>query len=115
MKKTSTAGVPRMGILQIINLKNGRILIERSNDIDETILQYRLELRQGLHENRQLQKDWNAFGEAIFRFAALEVITPAGQRGADASTDLEALERLWLDKLQPYGKRGYNGEPKRKG
>jgi len=32
--------------------------------------------------------------------------------GYDYRTDLRFLEELWLEKLQPYGERGYNEKKK---
>ena len=32
--------------------------------------------------------------------------------GDDYRTDLRFLEELWLEKLQPYGERGYNEKKK---
>jgi hypothetical protein len=35
------------------------------------------------------------------------------QADYDPSADLRTLEQMWLDKLSPFGNRGYNPEPKR--
>jgi hypothetical protein len=60
------------------------------------------------HRNRALQKDWNEFGDGIFAFDVVDILKPADDPLRDMSEDLAALEEAWLEKLQPYGDRGYN-------
>jgi hypothetical protein len=107
--------MPPIGVFQIVNLRNGRIFIGKSNDLDAAINRCRKELRDGSHRNELLQKDWTAFGEEAFRFVILATLTLKNEPGVNPSRELEALEDLWLEKLQPYGTKGYNGEPKRRG
>jgi hypothetical protein len=74
----------------------------------------RFQLRSGGHPNRRLQADWSAAGADAFVFEVLDELAPPDDPGRDARADLHALEELWLDKLQPYGDRGYNW-PRRAG
>jgi hypothetical protein len=105
---------PLTGVFQIVNLRNGRSFIGKSNDVDAALSRHRKELREGAHRNAQLQKDWRDFGEVGFRFVILATLAPKEGPGIDAARELDALEDLWLDKLQPYGTKGYNGEPRRR-
>jgi hypothetical protein len=104
-----------MGVFQIVNLRNGRSLIGKSNDLVAAMSRHRKELRAGSHSNEQLQKDWRDFGEDAFRFVNLATLSMKERSDFDTLKELDALEDLWLQKLQPYGTKGYNGEPKRRG
>jgi len=52
------------------------------------------------------------FGTGKFEFEILEEIVQDLAPGHNYASDLEALEDLWLEKLQPYGARGYNEKKK---
>jgi group I intron endonuclease len=56
-------------------------------------------LRRNEHHNPILQNAWNKYGEDVFTFEVLElVLVPF----------LIEREQFWLDKLHPFGKRGFN-------
>ena len=59
-----------------------------------------------------LQADWNEFGEDAFEFETLEDVVPRTDPNYDYAADLEMLEDLWLEKLEPYGDKGYNERKK---
>jgi hypothetical protein len=99
-----------MGIFQVRNTINGRVLIGKSLNIDGILNRHRFALRQGLHSNKTLQTEWLEHGSENFTFEILDILAPSDDPSRDAE-NLTCLEDLWLDKLQPYGERGYN-EPK---
>jgi hypothetical protein len=105
------AGRP-MGVYQIRNTVNGRLLVGVSVDLPSMLNRHRAELRMGGHRNRELQKDWAEFGPEAFEFEVLDTLTPPERPGYDPKADLRALEELWLDKLSPFGEKGYNVRPK---
>jgi hypothetical protein len=41
----------------------------------------------------------------------LDTITPQDKPGYDVKRELSVLEELWLERLSPYGDRGYNDQP----
>ena len=41
-------------------------------------------------------------------FETLEDVPPRDDANYDHAADLETLEELWLEKLEPYGEKGYN-------
>jgi hypothetical protein len=52
-------------------------------------------------------------GANAFTFEVLDTLTaPPDQPGYDPADDLRVLEALWLERLQPFGERGYMVEPK---
>ena len=67
--------------------------------------------------NAALQQDWNTYGADAFIFEVIDQLEAAqgvggDHRPEDLAGELAELERLWLDKLQPYGEKGYNSPPK---
>lgn len=101
-----------MGIFQIRNLVNEKILVVGALNLPGIINRHQFELRAGSHKNRELQADWSELGGDRFIFEILDELTPSSSPDADPRADLLALEDLWLDKLQPYGERGYNERKK---
>lgn len=102
-----------VGVYQIRNTVTGKLLVGTSVNLPAILNRHRAELRAGGHRNRELQKDWAEFGPDAFEFEVLDTLTAPEQPGYDPSADLRALEELWLDKLSPFGERGYNAPPKR--
>jgi len=102
---------PLMGIFQIKNLQNGKIFVGSSQNIPGIINRYRFELKLGNHKNRHLQAEWNEYGSNGFSFETLETIEPKTDPGWKPADELNKLKDLWLEKLQPFGKRGYNSKP----
>lgn len=104
-----------MGVYQIRNNVNGKLLVGSSKDLQSIFNRHRAALRMGSHQNRELQKDWAEFGAEAFEFEVLDALTPPEEPGYNPSRDLKALEELWLDKLTPFEERGYNVRPKPRG
>lgn len=100
-----------MGVYQIRNLVNDKALIGKSLDLPGVINRYRFQLQMGSHPNKALQADWKEFGADNFAFEILDELTPRENPGYDYKEDLELLERMWLDNLQPFDDRGYNQKP----
>jgi group I intron endonuclease len=101
-----------MGVYQIRNTVTGKLLVGTSVDLPSILNRHRAELRMGRHKNRELQNDWAEFGPEAFEFEILDTLTPPERPDYKPSDDLRALEELWLDKLSPFGERGYNAVPK---
>jgi hypothetical protein len=99
-----------MGVYQVRNTVNGKLLVGASVDLPAILNRHRAELRMGGHRNRELQKDWAEFGPEAFE--TLDTLTPPERPDYDPKEDLKVLVVLWLDKLSPFGERGYNAKPK---
>ena len=102
--------IPLMGIYQIKNKKNGKIYIGSANDLHGIINRYKFQLKNGSHFNKELQKDYNELGEKSFTFEILDFLTPKEDVNYDYTEDLKILEKMWLEKLQPYDEKGYNNK-----
>ena len=97
-----------MGVFQIRNTANGKVFIDSSNNIPGKINRHTFALRAGQHASKSLQADWNKFGASSFEFETIEPLEPREDQNYDYRSDLETLEDLWLEKLEPFGEKGYN-------
>lgn len=94
-----------MGVFQIRNLTNEKVFVGKSENLDGIFNRIQFQLNAGVHNQKQLQADWNELGADKFAFEILEELE--FRENIDIKKELEFLEDLWLEKLQPYGKRGY--------
>jgi len=101
-----------MGIFQVHNLANDKIFVGSSMDLAAMFNRIRFQLYAGAHPNKELESDWKRYGTGKFSFEVLEEILPREDAAYNYAADLETLEDLWLEKLQPYDERGYNERKK---
>jgi hypothetical protein len=99
---------PTMGIFQVRNRSNGKVLIGASTDVPAMLNRQRAQLRLGVHPNRGLQADWAALGDEAFAFEVLDTIARPDHSAGDPRDDLKLLEMMWLEQLAPFGARGYH-------
>ena len=103
-----------MGVYQIRNLANEKVFVGAAMNLPGILNSNRLQLRAGNHPNKKLQAEWNELGGDRFVFEVLDELAATEGPGYDYRPDLAFLEELWLEKLQPYGERGYNDKKKGK-
>jgi hypothetical protein len=103
-----------MGVYQIRNLTNDKVFVGAALNLPGILTSKKLQLRGGNHPNKKLQADWNEFGSESFAFEVLDELSATEGAGYDYRADLVLLEEIWLEKLQPYGERGYNVKKKGK-
>jgi hypothetical protein len=99
------------GVYQIKNIKNQKVLVLATPNL-KTMNGKLMALRGGGHTNKQLQEEWKQFGEEAFVFEVLEVLEEKEEGYFDKQKELKKLEAKWLEKLKPYGERGYNQSKK---
>jgi hypothetical protein len=99
-----------MGIFQIRNLTNEKVFVGKSENLDGIFNRNRFQLNANSHHQKQLQADWNELGADKFEFEILEELE--FREGLDTKKELEFLEDLWLEKLEPFGEKGYNERKK---
>lgn len=97
-----------VGVYQFKNNASGKIMVGSSPNLDGIENRHRFQLKMGMHPNKELQQDWKELGDEQFSFEVLEIVKPHEDGNLDYSEELSILEELWLEKLQPYGERGYN-------
>ena len=98
---------PPMGVYQIRNKANGKIFIGSAQNVTGKLNSQMFQLRTGVHKNRELQNDFNEAGPDNFEFTILDHLESVDDPVKDPSKDLADLEALWLEKLQPFGQKGY--------
>jgi hypothetical protein len=101
-----------MGVAAVRHDASGKTFVFANLDIHALVNRYRTQLRFGGHPNKDLQQDWQAFGEAAFTFEVLDTLVPKETSEIAPAEELAVLEQLWLDKLEPYAPAGYNRPPK---
>lgn len=99
-----------MGVFQIRNLANEKVFIGKSKNLDGIFNRIRFQLNANSHNQKDLQADWNELDAEKFEFEVLEELE--FREGLDIKKELEFLEDLWLENLQPFGERGYNERKK---
>jgi hypothetical protein len=100
------------GIFQIRNMANGKVLLGSSLNLEGPLNKHRFMLKINGHPNKELQKDWNELGPDQFSFEILETVQFSDNPNFNLKDELTLLEEIWLEKLQPFGERGYNSDPK---
>jgi len=86
-----------MGVYAIYQAQQRAIYIGSTMFLTQRPACHRWALRRGMHENRKLQADWLALGEATFTFHCLETVR--------TSQDLAMREQYWIDRY--VGLQGY--------
>jgi group I intron endonuclease len=80
------------GIYLIENKKNGRKYIGSSVNIDYRLIRHKIDLNNGRHHSRFMQRDWNKTTEKFFKSSILEIVEPL---------HLIVREQHYLDTLKP--------------
>ena len=96
------------GVFQVKNLTNGKVLLGSSLNLEGPLNRHRFMLKIGSHTNKALQKDWDELGPDQFTFEILEEVKRKDDPNFNLKDELTLLEMIWLEKLQPFGERGYN-------
>jgi group I intron endonuclease len=78
-------------IYTITNIKNGKIYVGSSVNIKNRHRVHISHLAQGIHQNKQLQVDWNQYGSSYFSFDIIEDIVLV--------TTIIQREQYWIDTL----------------
>lgn len=108
MKAESKLVRTRSGVYQIRNLVNGKVFIGTAQNIPGILNSNRFQLNCGNHRSKSLQAEWKKFGAESFAFETLDELKFKEDMPSDIKDELAVLEKLWLDKLKPYGEKGYN-------
>jgi hypothetical protein len=96
------------GVFQVKNMANGKVLLGSSLNLEGPLNRHRFMLKIGSHTNKALQNDWVEFSPEQFVFEILEEVQCKDDPNFNLKDELALLEMIWLEKLQPFGERGYN-------
>ncbi|HUI93426.1 MAG TPA: GIY-YIG nuclease family protein [Chitinivibrionales bacterium] len=97
-----------MGIFQVTNTANGKILVGKSKTLNTKFNSIMFQLKTGSFPNPDLQSDFVKCGEGAFKYEIIDRLEPKEDPLYNYDDDLKTLEELWLDKLKPFGEKGYN-------
>ena len=103
----------QFGVYRVRNTVNGKSLVGASRDLRARLNRHLAELKLGIHPNKALVRDWQELGKDAFEFETLDTLEPSDEPNYNPKDDLEVLETLWLEILQPFGEAGYNEPGKR--
>ena len=96
------------GVFQVKNTVNGKVLLGSSLNLDGALNGHQFMLKIGSHRNKELLADWNKYGADKFVFEILEDVRVRDEPNFNLGDELTLLEMIWLEKLQPFGEKGYN-------
>lgn len=96
------------GVFQVKNTANGKVLLGSSLNLEGPLNLHKFMLSTGHHDNKALQQEWNEYGADKFIFEILEMVKVTDNPNFNLDDELTLLEQIWLEKLQPFGERGYN-------
>jgi hypothetical protein len=108
LKRAYKDNPPLAGIFQVSNTANGKVFLGKGINVRGILNSQQAQLQFGSHRNRDLQQDYNRFGAEKFTFEIVDQLNPSDKTPQQLQEDLATLEELWLEKLQPYGERGYH-------
>jgi hypothetical protein len=96
----------RAGIFQIRNLQNGKCLLQTTQDLDKAFNSDLFQLKAGLHQNKELQKDWNTMASEAF---ALEIVDELKLKDDATPTQIhrDLKDFLEMCKVELIDKGGY--------
>ncbi|WDV44289.1 GIY-YIG nuclease family protein [Clostridiaceae bacterium M8S5] len=93
-----------MGIYAIENLVNGKVYINAHTDVKSTLNSYKFRLKMNSLRIKELQREWNEYGEEAFEFKVLEYLKyDKKDEDRDYSDDLDILKTVWLERLSREG------------
>lgn len=98
----------QIGVYQIRNTINNKVLIDSSVDLVAIWNRERFQLNFGNHPNTELQKDWKEYGEHKFSYEILAEINQKEEGAANYKKEAKELEKMYIEELQPFGEKGYN-------
>ncbi len=105
IKREYKEAVREMGIIAIKNLRNGRMWLGATPNPEATLRRHRFTLSLGSSWHKELQKDWNEFGEDAFSFEIIDTLKPDPEK--DKEEELAELEEMWREKLAAELKNEY--------
>ncbi len=108
LNKEYVERVKPAGVYQVRNLNNGKVFLGSSLNLEGPLNRHKFMLKIGSHPNKALQKDWEELGPEQFAFEILEEVQRKDDPSFNLKDELELLEMIWIEKLQPFSEHCYN-------
>jgi hypothetical protein len=88
-----------MGVFQIKNISNNKVLIDNSIDMESKWNRHKMEFKLGNHRNKTFQKDWNEHGEDNFVFEVLSELKQNDEKNFNYNKELKTLENMVIEDM----------------
>ena len=103
---------PDMGLFIVRCNNNSKVLVQATPDLRTVQTGILIRLGSNMHPNRELQKEWNEFGEQAFSMEVLETLAyDEDASKTDYKEDLKLLQSMWEEELIKEGKQLYKKKP----
>ncbi len=89
-----------MGIFQIKCTVNEKSLVDNSVDMESKWNRHKMELKFGNHRNKDLQNDWNTYGEDSFIFEVLSEFKKSEKENVNYTKELKTLQGKVIEDLE---------------
>lgn len=100
LKRAYKENPPLPGIFKITNKVSGKIYIDKGLNVNGVMNRHEFQLRNGSHNNAELQKDWKAFGADNFAFEVIDTLKPPDDPAVDINRELDELEKIWAGEIK---------------
>ena len=100
------------GVYRVRHTAMRKSLVGSSVNLPGIMNRHRFQLKNGLHPDADLQRDWHEFGPDAFEFEVLDQLSPKKEPTYDPTEDLRVLTEMWIEKLTASGESFY-GKPGR--
>lgn len=91
---------PQMGVLMIRSNSQNKCFIEATQDLRGRINSTKFKLAGGAHPNRELQKEWQEFGERNFTIEIVDHLEyDKDETKTDYTEDIALLQMMWEEKM----------------
>lgn len=99
---------PKMGVFIIRSRANNKYFIMSTKDLRGVINGTIVRLCGGIHINKELQNEWDEYGEENFVIGILEELPyDKDESKTDYSEELSLLQMIWEEKLTKEGMETY--------
>lgn len=89
-----------MGVFQIKCTVNEKSLVDNSTDIESKWNRHKMELKFGNHRNKELQNDWNQYGEDKFVFEVLSELKRSEEENVNYNKELNTLQHIVIEEMK---------------
>jgi len=87
-------------VFQVRYTQNNKIFVSSSTDLEAIWNRHKFQLDFGSHVNKELQKEWNKFGEEPFIFEILSELEQDDDLNINYSKEVKELENMIMDDLK---------------
>lgn len=100
---------PEMGVFAVKCTVNNKYYMESSPNLKGRINSTVFKLNAKIHPNKELQEDWNRYGEDRFNISIIDTLKYSeDETKTDYREDLALLKEVWEEKMSKENIKFYN-------